>query len=132
MGNILKKIRKNGLKHFPAHPYNASVIVYVLGEDKALMKVFPDHPTDYESANGRVCWMTVDGYNIVTLGLRPDLSDLFATMAHECYHAMNAVYRWSGAEHDPDNDEPAAYFLGYLMRNTATLFGELTSGGQNG
>lgn len=34
--------------------------------------------------------------------------------AHEAYHVMNYVYKRVGANHDPDNDEPGAYFLGYI------------------
>jgi hypothetical protein len=36
------------------------------------------------------------------------------TIAHEVVHIKNAVFRHSGMEHDPDNDEPEAYLSGWI------------------
>lgn len=126
MTDIFTLIKRHKLKVFNAYPYPVQVIVYVMGEEEALLKAIPDHPPHDDTANGRCCWFIRDGANIITLGVRRDLSDFMATTAHECYHAMNCCYEWFGARHDVDNDEPGAYFLGYLVREFTTQFAELT------
>jgi hypothetical protein len=54
--------------------------------------------------------------NLVLVGVAADLDKYTDTLCHECYHAMNAIYEWMGSQHDLINDEPGAYFLGYLVR----------------
>ena len=38
-----------------------------------------------------------------------------ATIAHECYHAANYIYKRIGAKIDMENDEPFAYLLDFLV-----------------
>ena len=43
------------------------------------------------------------------------------TIAHECYHAANYIYRLIGANADLENDEPFAYLLGHLVEECTTI-----------
>lgn len=36
------------------------------------------------------------------------------TICHEAVHIKNAVFMHSGMTHDPNNDEPEAYLLGWI------------------
>lgn len=128
MANLLDKIEKHNLLWFQATPYPAQIIVYVPGtkSEKALHKVFKDHPEFSDSNNGLCAFMKVDGYNIITIGVRNNLEDFMAVAAHESYHAMNVCYRWFGAYHDNDNDEMGAYFLGHIVREFTSRFAEIT------
>lgn len=128
--DVMHYIRRNKIPVFNAYPYPAQVIVYVIGEEDALLKAIPDHPIAGDTVNGRCSWMKIDGYNLITIGIRRDLSDFIATVAHECYHAMNCCYTWFGAYHDTENDEPGAYFLAYLVREFSARFGELIEVGK--
>lgn len=132
MANEMKLAKKHRLKVFYTQPYPANVIVYDMDDMAALLKVFPDHPEAAATTQGRMCGMRRDGCNIITIGLRKDLGQFFPTVAHECYHALNQLYLWFGARHDEENDEPAAYMLGYLVAETTRLWAELTDGGANG
>ena len=132
MANEMKMAVKHRLKIFHTPPYPANVIVYDMDDMSALLKVFPDHPPADENTQGRMCGMRRDGCNIITIGLRKGLDQFMPTVAHECYHALNQLYLWFGVRHDEENDEAAAYMLGWLVAETTRLWAEMTDGGKNG
>lgn len=45
----------------------------------------------------------------------PNSNENISIVAHEVMHAVNMMYDIVGVKHDPDNDEPFAYAVGYLM-----------------
>ena len=42
--------------------------------------------------------------------------ELFSTISHEALHATNTIFKNKGIRLDMDNDEPQAYFLGWLVK----------------
>ncbi len=36
-------------------------------------------------------------------------------VAHEAVHILNMIYTYSGVDHDPENDEPQAYLMGWIV-----------------
>ena len=122
--DLFDEVKRAKLAWFNARPYPAQVIVYDLRKPEGVQKVFPDLCPDLESNNGLCSWVKRDGYNIVLIGIRSKTGDTPALLAHECYHAMNAMFEWFGAWHDTNNDEAGAYFLADLERQTATLLKE--------
>lgn len=51
-------------------------------------------------------------------------ADIAALIAHECDHIATALLTSIGIPHDAGNDEPHAYFVGYLVRNVIEALGE--------
>lgn len=49
----------------------------------------------------------------------------YGTIIHECYHAANNIWDWINAKHDVDNDEPFAYLLSYLAKESRTFINEI-------
>lgn len=124
--DIFDDAKRAKLVWFNARPFPAQVIVYDLNEPDAVRKLFPDMCPDLEGKNGLCSYVQRDGYNIILIGVRSKTGDTPALVAHECYHAMNAIYDWFGAYHDNQNDEAGAYFLGDLVRQTSELLGFAT------
>jgi len=132
MADVISLAKRHKLKVFHALPYPVNVIVYNMADTGALLKVIPDHPPGDDGTMGRMCGIRRDGCNIITIGLRNDLDQFMPTVAHECYHALNQIFLWFGVRHDEENDEAAAYMLGYLVGQTTGLWAEITEGGANG
>lgn len=51
--------------------------------------------------------------NYLTVIFDPAFYDV-GTVAHEVTHVKNMVYKHAGIKHDPTNDEPEAYLVGWL------------------
>lgn len=61
----------------------------------------------------------VQGYTSYYMAFRPDNTTW--DIAHECFHILNFIFEDRGIEHSTSNDEPAAYLLGWIMKQ-ATQF----------
>jgi hypothetical protein len=46
------------------------------------------------------------------------------TIAHEAIHVKNMVMKHSGWKQDPDNDEPEAYFVGFIVKAIDSILQE--------
>jgi len=53
-----------------------------------------------------------DNCQFVIFNGKPDIS----TIAHECYHVVSNVMYIADIEFDCRNDEPGAYFLGWITK----------------
>lgn len=113
MATVYEKLTKAGIDFFDATPYPVQVGCYWLEDTKKYQKItgkkFIDDAGD---AQGRCTSFSDGGHRIILIGIAKSAHE--GTLAHECYHALNAIYLWFGCHHDRDNDEPAAYLLGYL------------------
>ncbi|WP_413730812.1 hypothetical protein [Sodalis sp. RH22] len=109
------KLRRAGVHFFNAYPYPVQVGCYVIGS-KVEEKICWVAGIEPATGKGRCTSYRGDGMNLVLIGVVANLDEYNDTLCHECYHAMNAIYNWMGSKHDLINDEPGAYFLGYLVR----------------
>ncbi len=118
------KLRRAGVKLYPTSPYPALIGFYTLGTpmSEAVAKVLGDLPNDI---HGRCSSWTDKGYRLILIGINIEKAQVMSTLAHECYHAVNAIYSWFGCQHDIDNDEPAAYLLGSLVGIGAEEFARM-------
>ena len=55
----------------------------------------------------------------------------YGTIIHECYHAANNIWDWINAKHDVDNDEPFAYLLSHLAKESRIFINEIENGNKN-
>lgn len=55
----------------------------------------------------------------------------YGTIIHECYHAANNIWDWINAKHDVDNDEPFAYLLSYLAKESRIFLNEIEDGNKD-
>lgn len=96
-------------------------MVLILEEDlKAFCKAM-GLPHMGPLSGGRCYNLTGGDFFAVVLCFKLDSGQLISTIAHECYHALNFIYKQYGSRHSLGNDEPAAYLIGY-MAYCATKF----------
>lgn len=89
-------------------------VVFILEEDlKAFCKDM-DLPHMGPLSGGRCYRMAGDDFFAVVLCFKLDSGQLVSTIAHECYHALNFIYKQYGSRHSLGNDEPAAYLIGHM------------------
>lgn len=89
-------------------------VVFILEEDlKAFCKAM-GLPHMGPLSGGRCYRMAGDDFFAVVLCFKLDSGQLISTIAHECYHALNFIYRQYGSRHSLGNDEPAAYLIGHM------------------
>lgn len=121
MATVYEKLKKAGIDFFDATPYPVQVGCYWLEDAKKYQKItgkkFIDDAGD---AHGRCTSFSDGAHRIILIGIAKSARK--GTLAHECYHALNAIYLWFGCYHDRDNDEPAAYLLGYLACRCSERF----------
>lgn len=61
-----------------------------------------------------------NGVNEYLLVFKPTAPN--STIAHECFHFTNWLYRDRGVKADIDNDEPQAYLLGWAVGQVCDAF----------
>lgn len=119
-----KKPIKN--QHFQLHPYPSCIHV-IVGDtiEDTFAKV-------RKITNGEFCNIPAKGVAHCSAGLDPDgKHHVFmcfkrdadkhpGTVAHECVHAIDAIYEYVGAGWDIINDEPQAYLMGQLVTDVTT------------
>lgn len=89
-------------------------VVFILEEDlKAFCKAM-GLPHMGPLSGGRCYRMAGDDFFAVVLCFKLDSGQLISTIAHECYHALNFIYKQYGSRHSLGNDEPAAYLIGHM------------------
>ena len=89
-------------------------VVFILEEDlKALCKAM-GLPHMGPLSGGRCYKLNSDDFFAVVLCFNLDSGHLVSTIAHECYHALNFIYKQYGSRHSLGNDEPAAYLIGHM------------------
>lgn len=133
-------VHNHDARMIQAGSYPAQV-VFILEEDlKAFCKAV-GLPRMGPLSGGRCYSLTGDDFFAVVLCFKLDSGQLISTIAHECYHALNFIYKRYDARHSLGNDEPAAYLIshmayyatkfieeqGYALINTRTIGGD----GQN-
>lgn len=88
--------------------------VFILEEDlKAFCKAM-DLPHMGPLSGGRCYKLSGYDFFAVVLCFKLDSGQLISTIAHECYHALNFIYKQYGSRHSLGNDEPAAYLIGHM------------------
>ena len=50
------------------------------------------------------------------------------TVAHEAVHIKNRIFEHAGILHDPKNDEPEAYLLGWIVKQITDATQEYKNG----
>lgn len=89
-------------------------VVFILEEDlKAFCKAM-GLPHMGPLSGGRCYRMAGEDFFAVVLCFKLDSGQLVSTIAHECYHALNFIYKQYGSRHSLGNDEPAAYLIGHM------------------
>ncbi len=74
------------------------------------MKDTDDSLTDYDGADA-VVFNHNDHLRIVFERKYIDAGRI----AHEAIHAKNLIFKWVGIKNDPDNDEPEAYLVQWIV-----------------
>lgn len=89
-------------------------VVFILEEDlKAFCKAM-GLPHMGPLSGGRCYKLDGDDFSAVVLCFKLDSGQLISTIAHECYHALNFIYKQYGVRHSLGNDEPTAYLIGHM------------------
>ena len=89
-------------------------VVFILEEDlKAFCKAM-GLPRMGPLSGGRCYRLDGDDFFAVVLCFKLDSVQLISTIAHECYHALNFIYKRYGTRHSLGNDEPAAYLISHM------------------
>lgn len=89
-------------------------VVFVLEEDlKAFCKAM-GLPHMGPLSGGRCYRLDGDDFFAVALCFKLDSGQLISTIAHECYHALNFIYKRYNTRHSLGNDEPAAYLISHM------------------
>lgn len=96
-------------------------VVFILEEDlKAFCKAM-SLPHMGPLSGGRCYRLDGDDFFAVVMCFKLDSGQLISTIAHECYHALNFIYKRYNTRHSLGNDEPAAYLIGHMAYH-ATKF----------
>jgi hypothetical protein len=115
MKTIVDRLYKAGFVLFDARPFPCVVLPYDISNAKhvkTIRRLLPDAIQDDMTTNNGLCsTATVDGFNLVLVGVRMQHDDRYSILAHETYHAVNFIYKQCGAYHDIENDEHTAYFI---------------------
>ena len=89
-------------------------VVFILEEDlKAFCKAM-GLPHMGPLSGGRCYKLDGDDFFAVVLCFKLDSGQLVSTISHECYHALNFIYKRYDTRHSLGNDEPAAYLIGHM------------------
>lgn len=89
-------------------------VVFILEEDlKAFCKAM-GLPHMGPLSGGRCYKLDGDDFFAVVLCFKLDSGQLISTIAHECYHALNFIYKRYDTRHSLGNDEPAAYLISHM------------------
>lgn len=89
-------------------------VVFILEEDlKAFCKAM-GLPRMGPLSGGRCYRLDGDDFFAVVMCFKLDSGQLISTIAHECYHALNFIYKRYDTRHSLGNDEPAAYLIGHM------------------
>lgn len=127
------KKEKSLIKEFSLVIYPVTLVV-ALGKNLAeeLNKRYCD-PTietlSFDSNSLGQCWFLFNkkDKSPVSLIWAEDLEQFGGScMAHEATHAALDVFKFIGADADPDNQEPFAYLVGTIMKFINAAFYELT------
>jgi len=109
---------------FPVPIYNQEVSVFT--SEKEFVTFAKETGLDFNPK-------AIDGYALK--GLDPDGLPIFIlyipfrdgkvnweVVCHECYHMTTMIMDLVGIKADPDNDEPGAYLIGYMVSNIQHIF----------
>lgn len=89
-------------------------VVFILEEDlKSFCKHF-DLPRMGPLSGGRCYQLDGDDFFAVVMCFKFDSGQLISVIAHECYHALNFIYKRYNTRHSLGNDEPAAYLISHM------------------
>lgn len=82
--------------------------------DKLINKYHPDFPVELDLESKGYCWEHINdkGQQEIYLGFRKKSTP--SIQAHEALHAKNFVFHRVGIKPDADNDEPEAYYVGFV------------------
>lgn len=99
-------------------------VVFILEEDlKSFCKHF-DLPRMGPLSGGRCYRLDGDDFFAVVLCFKLDSGQLISTIAHECYHALNFIYKRYNTRHSLGNDEPGAYLISHMAYYAAKFIEE--------
>nr|CAK6597536.1 unknown function [Klebsiella phage vB_Kpn_K21lambda1] len=89
-------------------------VVFIMEEDlKSFCKHF-DLPRMGPLSGGRCYQLHGDDFFAVVMCFKIDCGQLISVIAHECYHALNFIYKRYNTRHSLGNDEPAAYLISHM------------------
>lgn len=89
-------------------------VVFILEEDlKAFCKAM-GLPRMGPLSGGRCYRLDGDDFFAVVMCFKLDSGQLISVIAHECYHALNFIYKRYDTRHSLGNDEPAAYLISHM------------------
>lgn len=101
------------IKRYKITPYSGFLKV-IISTDPTFSDVnqkFGTKATDDYSAYCFIDYKHTGDYTIV---IPPDVSN--SDIAHESFHITNMVFEYVGAKPSLKNDEPQAYFLGWVVK----------------
>ena len=94
--------------------------------DKLINKYNPEFPVEPDQESKGYCWSHVNdkGQLEIYLGFRKKSTP--SIKAHESLHAKNFVFHHVGIKPDADNDEPEAYYVGFVTGVVDLAFQKMT------
>jgi Zn-dependent peptidase ImmA (M78 family) len=97
-------------------------VVAVIGNGKNLSKYrdwkFDEKGSEIETNDSQGLCLYKRGYiPIIWIPRKPKTPREYATLAHECGHAVKHLFNWAGMQHSEDNDEVYTHSLSHLITN---------------
>ena len=83
----------------------------------------PDDEEDFEyNTFGALTFMkTKDGTDHFFMLFDKNRDLTISTLSHESYHLLNCIYISRCIKHDPHNDEPGAYLIGWINQTVYNI-----------
>lgn len=119
-----------GLKWFTASPYPYFIVCFDPQDEDMVAKLaecFPDWNREKEIQQGVAIEYHAADVKLVFVGVRRN-QYWRTTIVHEIVHVKNYIGDTLGIEWDVNNDEPEAYFVGWLFNMMEQTFQDLGYG----
>ena len=102
-------------KKFNIAIYERDVFVYISNNKRQIeKKIQLDEGTLYDGSDAST-FSIVNDNNVRDMFMVFDENVSIGTIAHECKHTINFLYKDLGVKLDIDNDEHECYLLGWLI-----------------
>lgn len=116
-------VQEHDARIVQAGSYPAQVVFVKEDDLKSLCKAM-DLPRMGKLSGGRCYQLAGDDFFAVIMAFKLTSGQLISTIAHECYHATNFIYKRYNVRHSLSNDEPGAYLISHMAYYAAKFIEE--------
>jgi len=122
---------KTLIKEIPMSPYSVDLWLIISSDpSEAVTKFNHSHPNlAIKWTNDMAAWTEDKFYkdSFLTVIFHASFTDA-NTVSHEAVHIKNRIFEHAGILHDPKNDEPEAYLLGWIVQKITEAINEYRKG----